>query len=284
MRTEELYRTVTQNIIRELEAGNLPPWLLPFRKSRRTGIMPINAATGRHYNGLNILVLWSEREAKDYDQPLWLTYKQCCETGGQVRKGEKAAHIIYANKTAVKDKDTDEERLIPFLKCFAVFNIQQCDGLPHNEPEPELPEPVRNEQAEAFLAATGAQTLWGEPMAAYLPHRDTIAMPARGAFLGAENLYATWAHESVHWTGHKTRLDRNLKSRFDKEAYAFEELVAEIGAAMTCALLQITGELRHASYVDSWLKVLKNDHRAILTAASMASKATDYLRAFSEPT
>ena len=108
-------------------------------------------------------------------------------------------------------------------------------------------------------------------------------MPARGAFTNPENLYATWAHESVHWSGAKHRLNRDLKSRFDQEAYAFEELVAEIGAAMTCATLQVTGELRHASYVESWLKVLKGDSKAILTAASLASKATDYLRAFSQP-
>ena len=109
-------------------------------------------------------------------------------------------------------------------------------------------------------------------------------MPARGAFINPENLYATWAHEAAHWTGHKTRLNRDLKSRFDKEAYAFEELVAELSAAMTCAYLQVKGELRHASYVDSWLKVLKGDPKAILTAASLASKATDHLRSYSQPT
>ena len=120
-------------------------------------------------------------------------------------------------------------------------------------------------------------------MAAYVPSKDCIIMPARGAFLHPENLYATWAHEHIHYTGHKDRLNRDLKSRFDQEAYAFEELVAELGAAMLCADLQITGELRHASYVESWLKVLKNDHKAILTAASLASKAAEYLRSFSEP-
>jgi antirestriction protein ArdC len=119
-------------------------------------------------------------------------------------------------------------------------------------------------------------------MAAYIPSKDVITMPARGAFLGPENLYATFAHEQIHRTGHKDRLNRDLKSRFDKEAYAFEELIAEIGAAMVCAHLQITGELRHASYCESWLRVLKGDPKAILTAASMASKAAEYLRKFSQ--
>jgi len=109
----------------------------------------------------------------------------------------------------------------------------------------------------------------------------TASSCRRAVHSSPENIYATLAHEHVHWTGAKPRLDCDLKSRFDKDAYAFEELVAEIGAAMTFAVLQITGELRHASYVDNWLKALKQDSRAILSAASMASKATDYLASFS---
>lgn len=283
MKVAELYERVTNRIITDIEAGNLPPWLKPWKGGRRTGIVPVNASTKQHYNGINVLVLWGEREDKSYPLNEWCTYKQCQAMGGQVRGGEKASHIIYVNKTVVKDEGSDEERLVPFMRCYAVFNVAQCDGLPHNEPEPELPEHERNEKAEAFLSAIGAQVRWGEAMAAYIPSRDCITMPARGAFHTPGNLYATWAHESIHWTGHKDRLNRDLKSRFDKEAYAFEELVAEIGAAMTCALLQVTGELRHASYVENWLKVLKSDKKAIITAASLASKATDYLRSFSQP-
>lgn len=282
MKAQELYDRVTNNIVSEIEAGKLPPWLKPWKSSRRTGILPVNVATKNAYNGINILVLWGEREAKGWPTAEWLTYKQCHALGGQVKAGEKAAHIIYVNKTVVKDEGSDDERLVPFMKCFAVFNAAQCEGLAANEPEPELPEHERNEKAEAFFAAIGAETKWGEAMAAYIPHKDVITMPARGAFLGPENLYATWAHEHIHWTGANSRLERDLKSRFHEQAYAFEELVAEIGAAMTWAYLQVTGELRHASYVQSWLKVLKNDHKAILTAASLASRATDYLRGFSE--
>lgn len=282
MHISALYESVTNNIIREIEAGNLPPWLKPWKGGRRTGIIPINAATKRHYNGLNILVLWGEREEKGYPTAEWLTYKQCQSIGGQVKGGEKSSHVIYVNRTTVGEGD--EAKLVPFMRCYSVFNVAQCEGLPHNEPEPELPEHERNEQAERFFAAIGAEVRWGEAMAAYIPSRDCITMPARGAFTNPENIYATWAHENVHWSGAKHRLNRDLKSRFDQEAYAFEELVAEIGAAMTCATLQVTGELRHASYVESWLKVLKGDSRAILTAASLASKATDYLRSFSQPT
>ncbi|ABE61202.1 antirestriction protein [Nitrobacter hamburgensis X14] len=281
MGVQQLYEQVTRTIISEIEAGNLPPWLQPWKAGKRGGIIPINAVTKKSYNGLNVLMLWAERQEKQYALAEWLTYKQCQEAGGQVRKGEKSTPGIYVNKQVI-EKGTEEERLVPFMRQFALFNVAQCDGLPQNEPIADLPEHERNEQAEAFFAAIGATTRWGEPKAAYSPSLDIIVMPERGAFLNPESLYATWAHEHIHLTGHKSRLDRDLKSRFDQDAYAFEELVAEIGAAMTCAHLQVKGELRHASYVDHWLRVLKQDSRAILSAASMASKATDYLRAFSE--
>ena len=281
MKPNDLYERVTNNIILEIEAGNLPPWLKPWKRGKTTGIIPVNAATNNHYNGINVLNLWHEREEKQWPTPYWCTYKQCTEMRGQVRAGEKAAHVIYVNKTSVGEGDDAE--LVPFMRCYALFNVAQCDGLPHNEPDPQLPEHERNEKAETFFAAINAEVRWNEAMAAYIPSKDCIIMPARGAFSTPENLYATFAHEHIHYTGHKCRLDRDLKSRFDNEAYALEELIAEIGAAMTCATLQVTGELRHASYVESWLKVLKNDSKAIVTAASMASKATDYLRAFSEP-
>lgn len=279
-KVDDLYRRVTNSIIAEIEAGNLPPWLKPWKSGKRTGIMPINIATNRAYSGINVLVLWAEREAKGYTSPHWLTFKQCQALGGHVRKGEKSTGVIFVKKLSIEEND--EEKLIPMMKLYSVFNIDQCDGLPYNEPEPELPEHERNERAERFFAATRAEVRWGEAYAAYVPSKDFIFMPARGAFFGPENLYATWAHECVHWTGHKDRLNRELASRFKQDSYAFEELIAELGAAMTCAYLGVKGELRHASYVGHWLKVLKQDHKAILSAASMASKATDYLRAFSE--
>jgi len=159
VKVQEIYERVTNKIITDIEAGNLPPWLLPWKRGIRTGIVPVNAATGSHYNGLNVLTLWCQREEKEWPTPYWCTYKQCQAMGGHVRKGEKSAPIIYVSKTAVKDKDTAEERLIPFLKSYWVFNVAQCDGLPHNEPEPELPEHERNAAAEAFLSAPGGDPL-----------------------------------------------------------------------------------------------------------------------------
>jgi antirestriction protein ArdC len=281
---QQLYTRVTRTIISEIEAGNLPVWLQPWKQGKRGGIIPINAVTKKPYSGLNVLMLWHERQEKQYPLAEWLTYKQCQGAGGQVRKGEKSTGIIFVNKQVI-ERDTEDERLVPFMRQFNVFNVGQCDGLTteiNGVDNRELPEHERNEQAEAFFAAIGATTKWGEPRAAYSPSLDIIVMPERGAFISAESLYATWAHEATHWTGHKSRLDRDLNSRFDQDAYVFEELVAEIGAAMTCAHLQIKGEMRHASYCQGWLKVLKKDSRAILSAASMASKAADYLRASSE--
>src|SRR4051812_34600146 len=207
MKIEALYQNVTNSIIRDIEAGNLPIWLKPWKQGKRTGILPVNAATNANYNGLNILTLWAEREAKGWPSAYWLTYKQCQAIGGQVRKGEKSSPIIYVNKTLVQDGDT--EKLVPFMRLFNVFNVAQCDGLPHNDPEPELPEHQRNEQAESFFAALNAEVRWNEAMAAYIPSKGCITMPSRGAFLSPEPLYATWAHESVHWSGAKHRLNRD---------------------------------------------------------------------------
>jgi antirestriction protein ArdC len=121
LKIAELYESVTNNIIREIEAGNLPPWLKPWKGGKRTGIIPINGATKRHYNGLNILVLWSEREAKGYPINEWVTFKQCQALGGNVRKGEKSTHVIFVKKLTIKDEQ-DEERLIPMMKAYSVFN------------------------------------------------------------------------------------------------------------------------------------------------------------------
>ena len=135
-------------------------------------------------------MLWQEREEKQYALAEWLTYKQCQEAGGQVRKGERSTPGIYVNKT-LKDAGTEDERVVPFMRQFSLFNVAQCDGLPQNEPVAEMPEHERNEQAEAFFAAVGAEVRWGEPRAAYIPSKDIITMPDRGVFIDAENMYAT---------------------------------------------------------------------------------------------
>ena len=243
-------------------------------------------AGGIPYRGVNVLMLWAAAMEKGYSCPLWLTYKQASELGGQVRKGEKGSLVVYANritKTATDDKGADVEIEIPFMKGYTVFNAEQIDGLPahfYATAEPQNNAIERLDAVERFFAGAKATIKHGGNRAFYSPPLDFVQMPELPTFRDRESYYATLAHEATHWTRHKSRLDRDLgRKRFGDAGYAMEELVAEIGAAFLCADLGITPETRedHAAYVASWLKVLKDDKRAIFTAASHAQKAADYL-------
>jgi antirestriction protein ArdC len=243
-------------------------------------------AGGIPYRGVNVLMLWAAAMEKGYNCPLWLTYKQAAELGGQVRKGEKGSLVVYANtftKTGTDEQGAETETEIPFMKGYTVFNAEQIDGLPahfYATVPPLNNEIMRLEAAERFFANTKATLQHGGNRAFYSPDRDIVQMPELQTFRDAESFYGTLAHETIHWTRHPSRLDRDLgRKRFGDAGYAIEELVAEIGAAFLCADLGITPETRddHAAYIASWLKVLKNDKRAIFTAASHAQKAADYL-------
>lgn len=207
-----------------------------------------------------------------------------------VRQGEKGSLVVYADtftKTEANDKGEDVETSIPFMKGYTVFNAQQIDKLPEHfyaRTEPQHSQPVeRIEQAERFFASTKATIQHGGGSAFYSPDRDIVQMPEMQTFRDVESYYATLAHEMTHWTRHTTRLNRDLgRKRFGDAGYAMEELVAEIGSAFLCADLGITPETRedHAAYVASWLKVLKDDKRAIFTAASHAQRAAAHLHAY----
>jgi antirestriction protein ArdC len=223
---------------------------------------------------------------KGYSCPLWLTYKQAAELGAQVRKGEKGSLVVYADKfTKIGTDDTGAavETEIPFMKGYTVFNAEQVDGLPGHfyATVPPLNTAInRLDTVEGFFASTKASIQHDGNRAFYSPDRDIVQMPELQTFQDGESYYATLAHEMTHWTRHESRLNRDLgRKRFADAGYAMEELVAEIGAAFLCADLGITPETRddHAAYIASWLKVLKDDKRAIFTAASHAQKAADYL-------
>lgn len=210
-----------------------------------------------------------------------------------MRKGEKGSLVVYADRIRRTETDADtgeqEEREIPFLKGYTVFCVDQIDGLPERyyaKAEPRL-DPVRRiEHAEAFFAATGADIRHGGNQAYYTVTHDYVQMPAFEAFRDAESYYATLAHECTHWTRHPKRLERDFgRKRWGDEGYAAEELVAELGSAFLCTDLDLTPEPRpdHAAYIGSWLKVLKNDKRAIFTAASYAQRAVDYLHSVGSP-
>ena len=208
-------------------------------------------------------MLWASAMEKGYNCPLWLTYKQAAELGGQVRKGEKGSLVVYANtftKTGTDEQGAEVETEIPFMKGYTVFNAEQIDGLPAHfyATVPPLNNDItRLESAERFFASTKATIQHGGNRAFYSPDRDIVQMPELNTFRDAESYYATLAHEMTHWTRHASRLDRDLgRKRFADAGYAMEELVAEIGAAFLCADLGITPETRddHAAYIASWLQ------------------------------
>ena len=282
MKVSQLYDTVTASIIKELETG-AAPWTKPWRTQRGSidSVMPHNFSTGRAYSGINIPILWGAVAEKGYERHLWLTFRQAAYLGATVRKGEKSTHVVFTKKLMVKDRETEEEKKVDMLRDFSVFNVEQCDNLP----EPPLRAPVQytvDEGAECFIDKVDADIRPGGDRACFMPAPDFVTIPPITAFKQASSYYATLLHELGHWTGAKPRLDRNLSGRFGTKAYAAEELIAELTAAFLCAHLGIVGELRHAGYIQNWIQLLKEDNRAIFTAASKASQAAEYLRAFSE--
>lgn len=284
---QDVYTRVTERIIADLEQG-VRTWLKPWHAEHAAGKItrPLRH-NGTPYNGINILLLWGEALAKGYAAPIWMTYKQAQELGANVRKGEKGSLVVYANritKTETNEAGEDTEREIPFMKGYTVFNVEQVEGLPaHYYAQPVNPLPLneRIEAADAFMTGTGATINHGGNQAFYAPSRDVVQLPPFEAFKDKESYYATALHELTHWTKAKGRLERDFSAkRFGDTGYAREELVAELGAAFLCADLGITPEVRddHAAYLGHWLSVLKEDKRAIFSAAAHAQRAADYLK------
>jgi antirestriction protein ArdC len=283
---KDLYQQVTDTIISHLEAGTAPwhkPWKggdsIPFR-------LPKNYTTGKHYQGVNILLLWAASMDKEYSLNEWASFKQWSSKKESIRKGEKGTLITYYDTF---EKEVEGEiKSIPFLKCSVVFNRSQLASYETEketawEPCP-LPEMV--EKADTFIANTKVAVKETGYKACYVPSIDEIYMPTKNSFINTEELtsteawYATLCHELVHATGHEKRLNRKFGKRFGDNSYAFEELVAEMGAAFLCASLEITNtpKKEHANYISHWLNILKQDKQAIFTAASAASKAVEYLK------
>lgn len=289
-RRSTLYQEVTDKVIAELEAGRVP-WVQPWGRAKAGPGLPKNAATGRRYSGINILILWGALIEKGYPRQTWLTFRQALALGGAVRKGEHGTAICFADhfipkkeqERAAESGETPEA--IPFLKRFTVFNIEQCDGLPETvlgTAEP-LPERQAIPRAEALIAATRADFRIGGERAYYDIAGDFIRVPPQPAFFEQINFYRTAFHELSHWTGAASRLARDLSGARGSKSYAREELVAEMGSAFLCASLGIVPTVRHADYIGAWLEVLREDNRAIFRAASLASKAADFLLACETP-
>ena len=285
---QDIYDRITIRIIESLETG-VRPWLKPWNAEHAAGKItrPLRH-NGEPYSGINVFMLWMEAEASGYTAPIWMTFRQAKELGGHIRKGEKGSLVVYANSITKTEQDEetgeDAERKIPFMKGYTVFNVEQIDELPAHyyakAVEPTLAPEERIAPVEAFLKATGADVSHGGNRAFYMPFEDRIQMPPFEFFCDRESYYATLLHETIHWTKHPDRMDRSFgRKRFGDEGYAMEELVAEIGSAFLSADLGITPDIRedHASYIDNWLKVLKDDKRAIFTASGHAQRAATYL-------
>jgi antirestriction protein ArdC len=281
MKPSEIYEIVTNRIINELEAGTVP-WIKPWATTYAgENVFPHNAVTRRPYSGINVLLLWGIAADQGYIRSGWLTFKQAQALGAHVRKGEKGAHIVFVKQLNVKEGDDRDEDIkrVSMLKSYVVFNLHQIEELPeaYLAIEDEHPEPDRIDYIEEFIAILNIDIAHGGNRAAYNIRHDAIVMPPMSQFETPEHYYATLFHELGHATGHAKRLDRNLSGRFGTQAYAAEELIAELNSAFLCATFGIEGQLRHASYIESWLKLLKNDTRAVFTAASKASNAMSYL-------
>lgn len=284
----DIYTRITERIVADLEKG-VRPWMQPWRSANAIGRVtrPL-----RHnslpYSGMNVLLLWSEAIARGYSSPTWMTFKQALELGGAVRKGETGSMVVFASRFTKTEMDASGEefdREIPFLKAYSVFNVAQIDGLPDHYHAAAAPvrDPIeRIEHADRFFANTGAVIRHGGDRAFYSPTTDHIQMPPFETFRDAAAYVATLSHEATHWTAASHRVGRDL-SRYskDRSERAREELIAELGSCFLCADLGMAPELEprpdHASYLGSWLTVLRDDKRAIFSAAAHAQRAVAFL-------
>jgi antirestriction protein ArdC len=270
-----IYKQVTDKIVAELERG-AAPWIKPW-SAASTASTDRNIASAKPYQGVNrILLAMQGRQS-----PHWGTYRQWTERGGQVKRGEQGTWICYYSPLTARVRvtaDGEEERdTYRLLKQYVVFNAEQQEGaaIAAAPPAPEAPQ--RFDPAEALIRANQPNIEYGGGEACYIAAADLIRMPTPESFSGIEHYYATLLHELTHWTGHASRLNRQLSNRFASNAYAAEELIAEIGAAFLCAEVGVPGELRHAGYIQSWLTCLKADNRAVFTAAAAAEKAARFI-------
>jgi len=282
MNTEkkDIFQKVTDQIVRAIEDG-ADSYRMPWRTSGGFPHSPINAASKKAYRGINVLVLWATAQEKGYKSGIWATYKQWQEMGAQVREGEKSANVVFWKFFEREEEAGSEEktaRRVPMARDYWVFNAEQVDGFTPAEEATQTKE-QRIEAADAFFRGLEIKIEDGGNQAFYNPATDTVHMPPFTAFKEPLFYYSVLCHESTHWSGAEHRLNRDMKGRFGTEAYAMEELVAELGAAFLCCELGLPTDPRkdHAPYIASWLKALKNDKRAIFTAAAKAQEAVDWM-------
>jgi antirestriction protein ArdC len=284
------YQTITDAIIKMIEDG-AGAYESPWKRTDSDTWRPVNVESGKAYRGSNRLNLAMSSVCAGRQAGTWGTFKQWKERDAKVRKGEKASYICFFQRREASDPqaetstDPQAERTSAIVKWYAVFSADQVDGwTAPAAPSPDSIVPAVS-RADDFIAATGARITNAGEKAFYRQSTDEIVIPPRELFIGTETstpqeaYYSTVLHELTHWTSAENRCNRQLGKRFGDEAYAMEELVAELGAAFLCADLGIADTPRadHAQYLDNWLRVLKADKKAIFTAASKASQAAGFL-------
>lgn len=285
MAGKDVYSEITSKIIEALESHQVGAWVCPWNKNKAP--FP-RRSCGLPYSGVNVLVLWMAANSKGYRSAFWFTYQQAASLGAHVKKGEKGNTVVYGSsfKREVENGAGElHEKVIPFLKSYTVFNAEQIEGLPphfYAERKPGLSDEARDAAAEAWLANVPAELRHGGSRAYYNRSQDFVQLPEFSSFKTGAGYYATRAHELVHWTGHESRNNREFGARFGNDKYAFEELIAEIGASFVCDMLGLPSQIdtNHAPYIAGWIKVLKADKRAIFTAATQAQKAAELLASY----
>jgi len=284
----DIYSRITDRIIDELATG-VRPWMKPWSAANTDGRItrPLRH-NGQPYSGMNVLLLWSEQMSRGFASSMWMTFKQALELGAAVRKGETGSTVVFASRFTKSETDGmggEVDREIPFLKAYSVFNVEQIDGLPdhyRHRPTPVSNPIERIDRADRFFRNTGALVRHGGSQAFFAPAQDFVQMPPFETFKDPASYYATLSHEMTHWTASQHRVGRDL-TRYakDRSERAREELIAELGSCFLCADLGIAPELEprpdHASYLQSWLKMLTDDKRAIFQAAAHAQRAVTYL-------
>lgn len=289
----DLYAAITEQIAVAIEKG-AGDFHMPWHRSRGASARPWNVASGKRYQGINIVSLWLAAEAQAYPQPIWGTYRQWQAKGAQVRRGERASLVVFYKTLEHARENPDngetETQRVPMARASHVFNAAQVDGYEAPVVEETLPGAVIDpiEAADHLVRTAGVEVREGGDRAFYHPREDYVGMPDRTRFAGSptmtptEAYYATLLHETTHWSGGQKRLQRDLAGRFGTNAYAMEELIAELGASYLCSDLGVTTALRpdHAAYIQAWLKVLRADKKAIFTAAARAQEAASYLLTF----
>lgn len=283
MAKHDIYSKLTDQIVAALQQG-VQPWFKPWNS--RWGDKPVSRPlrhNGQPYSGINVIMLWLTAEGAGYGNPYWMTFRQAKELGGHVRKDEIGTEVIFSSRVSKKNADGEDETY-PLMRTYHVFNCDQIDNLPeqYRDIKGTLSPDQRISDAETFFANLNMTLRHRGGRAFYNPANDYVQLPPFENFLTPADYYCTLGHESVHWTGHTKRLNREFgQKRFGDEGYAMEELVAEIASAYLAADLGIAAIPRedHAGYLAAWLKVLQNDTKAIFTAASFAEKAVAYLHA-----